>query len=225
MNAPSKNLMKNTISILALSILPSVGATVWQPAQNALASASWDIFTFESATVGDSGSHGSAQAETGSLITTSDLSSETIAAYDQPPGGFLGNPDTYYFHNGGATWTATAGLEAGVSYVRVSYSLLGFDGGAAEAYANGPDIVDATLINSGTYATENSQVFFSDFAVTGSPSTVTTAFGDTPIGQSFRSIDAVQLEVFNTVPVPVPEPSSALLSGLASLALLRRRRA
>ena len=214
--------MKTVTQFILLSILPTYGTTVWQSADNSLASASWDTFTFESPVVGESGSHGVAQAGFGELVTSSDLTSETIAAYDKPPGGFNFNPDTYYFHNGGATWTATAGLSSGVSYVRVSYALLGFGGSAPEAYAVGPEIAGATLINSGSYGTETTQVFFSDFELESSATDVIATFGDTPVGQSFRSIDSVQLEFFNTA--PIPEPSAFSLLGLASLALLKRRR-
>ena len=214
--------MKITIQLVALSIIPTFGSTVWRPAGNALASASWDTFSFESALPGESGSHGLAQAMTGELVTTSDLTSETISAYDKPPGGFNSNPDTYYFHNGGATWTATVGLSSEVSHVRVSYALLGFGGSAPEAYSTASDIAGATLINSGSYTTATTQVFVSDFQLEVTASNVTTTFGVTAIGQSFRSIDSVQLEFFNAA--PIPEPSAFLLSSLASLALLRRRR-
>ncbi|YCM45842.1 PEP-CTERM sorting domain-containing protein [Verrucomicrobiaceae bacterium 227] len=214
--------MKRTTAILILSAVSSHGVTVFSSADNALASASWDTFTFESPVAGESGTHGAAQGGSGALVSSSDLTSETIAAYDKPPGGFNSNPDTYYLHNGGATWTVTAGLSSEVAFVRVSYALLGFGQSAPEAFIVAPEISGAILINSGSYATENSQVFFSDFELGSASDNFTSSFGDTAIGQSFRSIDAVQFEVFDSV--PVPEPSTVFLSGLAALGLMRRRR-
>jgi len=214
--------MKTIVKILSLSAITSQAATVFRPADNALASVSWDTFTFESPTAGDSGSHGPSQVGTGTLITSSDLSSETIASYDKPPGGFNFNPDTYYFHNGGGAWTATADLVSNATHVRVSYGLLGFGGSAPEAYAVAPGIAGATLINSGSYETVTSQVFFSDFELAAASTKIVTTFGDSALGQSFRSIDAVQLEVFDTL--PIPEPSSAVLAGLAGFVLLSGRR-
>jgi len=216
--------MKATIPFLLLSAASLHGATVFRPAPNALASTSWDTFIFETPVVGDSGTHGSAQAISGAFISTSDLSSETIAAYDRPPGGFNFNPDTYYFHNGGGAWTVSAALTSGVEFVRVSYALLGFGGSAPEAFAEGPEIPGATSINSGSYSTGTSQVFFSDFNVATSTTEITATFGDSAIGQSFRSIDAVQLEFFSAV--PVPEPSSLLMGVMVvGFFALRRKRA
>ena len=49
------------------------------------------------------------------------------------------------------------------------------------------------------------------------------AFGDAPPGFSFRSFDALLVEGFNSTPVQVPEPSSALL-GLLGVAMAFRRK-
>ncbi|MFT6178254.1 MAG: hypothetical protein ACJAQT_001523 [Akkermansiaceae bacterium] len=217
--------MKTSIKILALTFMPACGATVWQAADNGLASASWDSFTFSSGTAGDSGSQGTAQATTGSLITSSGLTTEILQGYNSPPGGFNGNPDTYYFHNGAAQWTGNVVLTSGATHVRVSYALLGFGGGAPEAYGQAPEITGATVINSGAYNTASSTVFFTDLELAASSTTVEVTFGDALFPMfpgSFRSLDAAQIEVFGAA--PVPEPSSALLGGLAALICLRRKR-
>lgn len=217
--------MKKTISLFALSAFSLQGATVWQPANNALAGASWDIFSFSSPTAGDSGTQGPAQATTGALLTSSELTTEMLAGYDTPPGGFLGNPDTFYLHNGGAQWTINANTSSDVTFVRVSYSLVGFGGGAPEAFPQTPEIAGGNVINSGSYATASNTVFFTDIELSGPTSQITSQFGDTLFPGypgSFRSIDGVQLEVFDAL--PVPEPSALMLTVLGSLGLIRRRR-
>ncbi|MGC6459415.1 MAG: hypothetical protein ACON4R_13725 [Akkermansiaceae bacterium] len=220
--------MKKTIALLALPLLSAQGATTWLPADNALSSISWDVFTFSSPVAGDSGTHGGPQANSGGLITSGTLSTEILAPYDVPPGGFLGNPDTYYFHNGGAQWTVTADTSNEVSFVRVSYALLGFGGGAPDAFDQTPEIAGATLIDSGSYPTSSSTVFWADLELDAPANQVSAQFGDiVPPGffpGSFRSVDAVQVEVFNNTPASVPEPTAPLLSALAGLFLLRRRR-
>ena len=217
--------MNMTTKILALTLTQSFGATIWQPASNSLASASWDTFIFASSTSGDSGSQGAAQITTGTLVTGSELSTEITQAYDSPPGGFLGNPDTYYFHNGAANWTASVDLLSGISYVRVSYALLGFGGGAPDAYPNIPEVTGSTLINNGTYNTATNTVFFYDLQLDSAATSIETNFGDALFPSfpgSFRSFDSFQMEFFDSA--PVPEPSSALLIALAGIPLLRRRR-
>ena len=217
--------MKKTISILVLTSAHSFGATVWSPALNSQASAAWDTFAFASATAGDSGSQGAAQTISGALISGSELATEITQSYDSPPGGFLGNPDTYYLHNGAANWTASLSLLSPVTHVRVSYSLLGFGGGAPDAYGQTPVIDDAVLINSGRYDTATNTVYFYDLALDIPSSAFATNFGDTlfpGFPGSFRSIDGVQLEVFDSV--PIPEPSSMLFTSLALIPLLRRQR-
>jgi len=219
--------MKTTTTILGLTLTQSFGATIWESSDNALDSASWDIFSFSSPTAGDSGSHGASQVPGGGLITTSDLSTEITQSYTTPPGGFLGNPDTYYFHDGAATWTGSLDLLSGVSHVRVSIALLGFGGGAPDPYGQSPTISGATLIDDGTYDTATNTVYYYDLALGASSTSIATTFGDSlfpGFPGSFRSVDSVQMEVFNATPAPVPEPSAPLLASVASLFLLRRKR-
>jgi len=213
------------ITLLALFAAPTHAATVWQPASNNLSSAAWDIFSFSSPNAGDSGSHGAAQSSTGSLITTSDLSTEITDSYDTPPGGFLGNPDTYYVHNGGFLWTAALTTSTPVSHVRVSYALFAGGMGGPSAFGNTPEITGATLINSGSYTSGNNTVFFTDLELATPGTSISSSFGDQLFPMfpgSFRSIDSVQVEVFDSA--PVPEPSSFLLLCLGAFPLLRRKR-
>jgi len=217
--------MKTTLTILFISFSSAHGATIWQAADNTLASAAWDSFSYSSATAGERGSQGSAQNLIGTLISSSDLSTEILQSYDTPPGGLLGNPDTYYFHNGGAQWTVDTTLSSNISHVRVSYSLLGFGGGAPSAFGQAPEISGATVINSGSYTTASNTVFFTDLELATSTNQVSAQFGDVVFPMfpgSFRSIDGVQIELFDAV--PIPEPSTFLLFALGFSALLRRKR-
>lgn len=221
-------MIKNTIPLLLVSPAISQAATTWQSSPNAVATASWDTWSF-APPVGEtgSGSQGSAQASSGTLITSSDLTTEVIAAYEFP-GGLGTNPDTYYFHTGAGTWTANLLLSEAASHVRVSYSLLGFGGAPPEAFFAEPFIAGASIIGSGFYSSSNEgiegTVFFSNLEL-GSPATeIETTFGDRlfpGFPGSFRSVDGVKIEFFNGA--PIPEPSSATFC-LASFLLLRRRR-
>ena len=211
--------------LTALVTSPVYAATTWQPASNAVASASWDTFSFSSPTAGDSGSHGAAQASTGTLIITSDLSTMITDSYDAPPGGFLGNPDTYYIHNGGFTWTADVSLNQAAGYARVSYALFAGGMGGPAAFGVAPAIAGATEINAGSYAAGNNTVFFVDLELPANITSVSASFGDLVFPNfpgSFRSIDSVQVELFDAV--PVPEPSLGFLFLVGSLAGFARRR-
>ena len=214
--------MKSIITAI-LGIAPLHAVTIWNSSANALASASWDSFTFQSTAVGESGSHGSAQATTGTLIIASDLSTEILDSYEFP-GGILGGGDSYYSHTGGYEWTASADFSETVGYLRISYSLVGAMG-APSPFPNAPSITGATEIGSGSYTTGNNTVFFTDFAFDFPSSSFSASFGDIVFPNfpgSFRSIDGVQFEVFDAV--PVPEPSSALFFFASSALFLRRRR-
>lgn len=213
---------KTTFLITTLFVLPASATTVWRPATNATANAAWDSFTFASEIVGESGSQGIAQA--GSGFTASDLVTTILDDYTFP-GGLGSNPDTYYIHTGGFSWEASATLNDPATYVRVSYSLLGFGGAAPNPFAQIPTMADATVINSGSYATTTNTVFFTDLALASATTDITATFGDVVFPNfpgSFRSIDSVQLEAFDAV--PIPEPGSVLLSSLSLLSLLKRRR-
>ena len=218
---------RNPFALSLLLIAPIHAATVWHDAPNALASASWDTFNSISATgsAGESGSHGSAQSTAGSIISGSDLATEIIDSYNPSIGGLGSNPSTYYFHDGGATWTTDLTLSSDVTYVRVSYSLLGFGGGGPDAYPLVPEIAGATLLNSSSYSGGSNTVFFTDLQLTAGSSSLSANFGDVLFPGypgSFRSVDGVQIEVFNSA--PVPEPTSAALSLIGASILLRRRR-
>ncbi len=222
--------MKNKTPQALLSLLTltaAQGATVWKDASNALASASWDTFATPNTTgaVAPLFSQGTAQASTGTLITASDLGTTIIDNYNPSIGGLGSNPSTYYFHDGGATWTTDITLSSEVTYVRVSYSLLGFGGGGPEAYPSAPEISGATLLNSSSYSGGTNTVFFADLQLAAGSSSITADFGDALFPQfpgSFRSVDGVQIELFDSA--PIPEPSAVLLSLAGAITLLRRRR-
>ena len=216
-----------TIALLTLCAGGAEGATVWKDASNALASASWDTFTAVNATgeIAPTSSHGVAQASSGLLITSSDLGTAIIDSYNPSIGGLGSNPSTYYLHDGGATWSADLTLSSTVTFVRVSYSLLGFGGDGPSAFAAGPEITGATELNSGSYSGESNTVFFTDLQLAAGSSSINADFGDVlfpGFPGSFRSVDGVQVEVFNAA--PVPEPSVALLGLIGALNLLRRKR-
>lgn len=220
--------MKTISQILVLSTLSSPATVVWQPTPNALASASWDTWSYSAPSgVTGSGSQGAAQASDGSVITSSDLETNVIDAYEFP-GGLGSNPDTYYFHTGGAVWTGSLSLSQEVSFVRVSYSLLGFGGTPPEDYPLTPNIPGATPLGGGQYPSDDGlilgSVFYQDLALAGPQTEIETTFGDVVFPGypgSFRSVDGVQLEVFETA--PIPEPSSSLLA-LLGVALIGHRR-
>ncbi|MFT6862684.1 MAG: hypothetical protein ACJAVK_001243 [Akkermansiaceae bacterium] len=214
--------MKKIVSLLALSIVPLCGATVWKTTPNAIASASWDVWTFSSSSPA-SGSQGVPQGTTGSLINiaASDLTTRVFGPLN-PPSGLYGGGERYYIHNGGFQWMPSVSLTENASHVRVSYSLAQ----AGTIFDVAPDISGATLLNSGVYLADDGQnVFFRDFELASPANVITTnAFGnaDNMPGGS-RSFDSLLVEVFDAA--PIPEPSSVLLFGLAVLSLLRRRRA
>lgn len=217
--------MKNSIKILALSLVPACGATLWHPADNALASASWDEFAFASPNAGDSGSQGSAQIVLGTIIRGSELTTKIIDSYNPFIGGFGGNPDTYYFHDGAATWTTSLDLSAAVSHVRVSYSLLGFGEDGPEVYPMVPGIKGAAVVGRGSYSSGEGTVFYTDLELAEKGPTIDASFGDVHFPGypgSFRSVDGVQVEVFESA--PVPEPSVVSLAGTLLVGLLISRR-
>jgi len=223
-----KTHMKTISQLLVMSTLSTQAAVVWQAAPNAVASASWDVWSY-APPVGQtgSGSQGPAQETGGSLITTSDLETSVIDAYEFP-GGLGTNPDTYYFHTGGAEWTGSLSLSEGVSHVRVSYSLLGFGGAPPEDFPVTPNITGANSLGRGHYASDDGlilgTVFYQDFALAAPQTEIETTFGDIVFPGypgSFRSVDGVRMEVFQAA--PIPEPSAGVLA-LLGAAMLRRRR-
>ena len=221
--------MKKIIQLAILTSVSAQAATVWQTAPNALASASWD--TWEYATGPEqtgSGSQGSAQSTSGAIITSSDLTTNVTDAYSFI-GGLGSNPDTFYFHDGGATWNGSLELAEEASYVRVSYSLLGGRGGPPSAYSVGPSVEGATVINAGSYGTSKDGiegvVFFTDLQLGASATKIDASFGDAifpGFPGSFRSVDGVQICVFNSE--PVPEPTSMALALLSASFVLRGKR-
>lgn len=215
--------MKKSIILLSLSTASAIAATVWSPAPNAVASASWDTFTFSSFTPA-TGSQGAPQATTGGIVDTgSSVLNTSVFGNLNPPAGLIAGGDRYYLHSGGATWQPDLSLTAPVSFVRVSYSL----GGAGSAYAIPPVIPGATPIGSSSYPAPDDggqNIFYHDFELSGPSSSISVNdFGDSPPGFSFRSFDALLIEGFNSTPVQVPEPSSALL-GLLGVAMVFRRK-
>ena len=217
--------MKKPIILLSLVTAAAPAATVWSPAPNAVASASWDTFTFSSPAPA-TGSQGAPQVTTGGIVDTgSSVLNTTVFGNLAPPAGLYGGGDRYYIHSGGATWQPDLGLTGTVSFVRVSYSLVG----AGEAYAIPPVIPGATPIGSSSYpAPDNGgqNIFYHDFELPGPSSSISVNdFGDAPQGFSFRSFDALLIEGFNSTPVPVPEPSAALLGLFGAVMIFRRKRA
>lgn len=220
-------LNRHLIITAALLSATAQGATTFATDTTALAGAEWDTWTSSSATP-TTLSQGAANSTFGSLITSSETTTIITQGYDSPPGGFLGNPDTYYFHNGAATWTSNLLLSSSVSFVRVSYSLVGFGGAPPEGYAQSPEITGATVLRNGSYNADRTPAFYTDFALASPSDDISASFGDvvTPgfFPGSFRSIDAIQLEVFDVAPAAIPEPSTGILALLGGLLLTRRRR-
>ncbi len=216
--------MKKPIILLSLVTAVAPAATVWSPAPNAVASASWDTFTFSSPAPA-SGSQGSPQATTGGIVDAgSSVLNTTVFGNLAPPAGLYSGGDRYYLHSGGATWQPDFALTATVSFVRVSYSLEQAGG----AYGIPPVISGATPVGSNSYPAPDGggqNIFYHDFELPGPSSSISVnAFGDAPPGFSFRSFDALLIEGFNSTPVPVPEPSSSLLGLLGVAVALRRKR-
>jgi len=222
-------MMKNSIKVILCSTLTCQASVIWQPAPNALASASWDEWSY-APQLGQTGAgrQGAAQETAGSLITASDLETTVIDSYEFP-GGLGANPDTYYFHTGGGTWTGLLELSEAVTHVRVSYSLLDFGGSPADEYPLVPGIAGATLVGEGSYPTSDGlllgTVFFKDLALAAPQSSFETTFGDLVFPGypgSFRSVDGVQLEVFNAA--PIPEPSGLFLVMMSAGMVWQRRK-
>ncbi|MCH1499279.1 MAG: PEP-CTERM sorting domain-containing protein [Akkermansiaceae bacterium] len=89
------------------------------------------------------------------------------------------------------------------------------------------DVTD--LINAGSYGTSKDGiegvVFFTDLQLGASATKIEASFGDTifpGFPGSFKSVDGVQICVFNSE--PVPEPTSTALALLGALFVLRRKR-
>jgi len=209
--------MKNPVILLSLVTAVAPPATVWSPAPNAVASASWDTFTFSSPAPA-SGSQGSPQATTGGIVDAgSSVLNTTVFGNLAPRAGLYSGGDRYYLHNGGATWQPDFALTATVSFVRVSYSLAQAGG----AYGIPSVIPGATPIGVNSYPAPDGggqNIFYHDFELPGPSSSISVdAFGDDPPGFSFRSFDALLVEGFNGT--PVPEPSSFLL-GLLGVAMV-----
>lgn len=87
----------------------------------------------------------------------------------------------------------------------------------------------ATVINAGSYGTSKDGiegvVFFTDLQLGASATKIEASFGDTifpGFPGSFKSVDGVQICVFNSE--PVPEPTSTALALLGALFVLRRKR-
>lgn len=217
--------MKKPIILLSLSTVSAIAATVWSPAPNAVASASWDTFTFSSPAPA-TGSQGAPQATTGGIVDTgSSVLNTTVFGNLAPPAGIYGGGDRYYIHNGGATWLPDFVLNDTVSFVRVSYSLLQAGG----AYGIPPVIPGAIPIGSNFYPAPDGggqNIFYHDFESPGPSSSISVnAFGDAPPGFSFRSFDALLVEEFIGTTVPVPEPSSSFLVLLGDAMVFHRKRA
>ena len=215
--------MKKPIILLSLVTAVAPAATVWSHAPNAVASASWDTFTFSSPAPA-SGSQGSPQATTGGIVDAgSSVLNTTVFGNLAPPAGLYSGGDRYYIHSGGATWQPDFALTATVSFVRVSYSLAQAGG----AYGIPPTIPGATPIGASSYAAPDGggqNIFYHDFELPEPSSSISVnAFGDAPPGFSFRSFDALLIEGFNSSPVQVPEPSSFLL-GLLGVAMVFHRK-
>ncbi len=211
--------MKNPVILLSLVTAAAPAATVWSPAPNAVASASWDTFTFSSPAPA-TGSQGAPQAKTGGIVDTgSSVLNTTVIGNLAPRAGLYSGGDRYYLHNGGATWQPDFVLTGTVSFVRVSYCLAQAGG----AYGIPSVIPGATPIGANSYPAPDGggqNIFYHDFEFPGPSNSISVnAFGDAPPGFSFRSFDALLVEGFNSTPVQVPEPSSALL-GLLGVAMV-----
>lgn len=117
--------------------------------------------------------------------------------------------------------TTVSGFEAGVSY-SLSFEAAGRTGGANpfQVLLNGSALTfgaSTTITPSvGSYGSFTSTAF----TTTGGPFSL-AFIGTNPSGDKVSFIDDIR---FNFVAEAIPEPSSALLGGLATLLLLRRRR-
>lgn len=193
--------------------------------------ASWDVWTQQSAVVVSGLDQGATQSIFGSLgVTGSSVSTDILQAYDNESFTGLGfNSSTYYVHNGAFQWNGLLSISEAVTFARVSYALVGGGpGGALVGFENAPSIAGASLLASGSYDTTESTVFYYDFALSSASASLQSSFGDvvTPgfYPGSFRSLDAIQIEGLDVAPTVIPEPSSLLLSFLAGLTALARRR-
>jgi len=213
--------------LLALATASASAATVWLPSPNALASASWDSWSIPGSPEGlIAGTHsqGNPQATTGSLVNVGASGLDaTLGGSLTPPAGVYGGGDRVYSHAGSTQWAPSVQLTGPVSFVRVSYSL--FQDGAA--FAIPPVIPGATPIGSNSYSDAGgNSVYYHDFQLPGPSASISTlSFGDPNGVPSFRSFDSLLVEVFNSNPAPVPEPSSALLGVLGAAMAFRRKRA
>ena len=153
-----------------------------------------------------------------------------LLGFGIPPGGLAGGGDRFYVFDGAFEWSVNAAFNANVDFVRISYSLAGFD--SATAFPNGPSLsIEAADFGSGVYQDLDNAVYYFDFALANPSSSFAATFGDNafpPIPhQSHRSMEAIQVEGFSgTAPSPIPEPSTYALGasiGVLGLALFRRR--
>lgn len=241
MKTPSReNRKQAALTCAALAFLGASlpGTTAFVGDGAAVALAKWDEWSWGGApsqsAAGEAGSQGSAQTlgnDGTTAFTSTEVSTEILAGFDNPPGGFLGDPDSFYVHNGAFAWSVDAELDAPVDFLRISYSLAGSEFGGTDPFPDPPAIdIASTEIDSRSYvdATEGNPVFYTDFELTGPADAFVANFGDNPIpNTSFRSVDAIQVEAFtDTAPTPVPEPAFFVgAAGSAALAsvLLRRR--
>lgn len=220
----------------AVLIRPAVASTNFLSGGDAVVSAKWDTWSWGDASgqnvAAQSGSQGSAQTTTGTIgVSSSEVTTTILAPFDNPPGGFNFNPDTFYVHNGAFEWATDVEFAATVEFVRLSYSLLGSGFGPASAFPNAPGIdVGSSTIDTNSYVSDSgTTVFYSDFQLDSVGSTFELSFGDQVFPGfpgSFRSVDAIQVEGFNgAAPVSVPEPAAfGLALALAVLGLTAARR-
>jgi hypothetical protein len=218
-----------TLSILSIACaLPATGATTFSNDPGTAGGAKWDTWSQESATVTTGLNQGSAQTTFGSTtISDSSVTTDITQDYNSFIGGLTGGGDRYYFHDGAATWNASLIFTSAVDFVRVSYSLLGGEMGAPTPYGLTPVITNGTVLDSGSYASGDTLIFYTDFALDSPSTEIETSFGDNVFPMfpcSFRSVDAIQVEGLNSAPTAVPEPSAGILALLAGSFLLRRKR-
>jgi len=242
---PDRDLLIACGAIVAAASLPSAaravsmpgGSTSFVTGNDVGAAAEWDTWTWGDDAgqnaAGASGSQGPAAftvSNGGVGFTSTDVGTEILADFTNPPGGFLGDPDSFYVHDGAFEWSVEAELSGNVEFLRVSYSLVASDSGGASAFPNAPSTdIASTAIDSRGYTSpdDGNPVFYTDLDLANPSDAFAVTFGDNAIpNTSFRSVDAIRVETFETAPSPVPEPRHFAFAGglaAAALALLRGR--